>query len=205
MKQDKYPNPTTKLVKLWDPALRIFHWALAICVVSAWCLGRFGPDIMTLHFYFGYAALGLLAFRLIWGLFGPSPARFSHMIHGPRTIVGYGRDMFQRKPSYWPGHNPVGSLAAWALLLIVLAQAGTGLFVDADDYVNVGPLASMLDSAGVRLATQWHHLLANILAVLVGLHLFAVLFYKYWKREDLITAMITGWKEVKEVPSSHSE
>ncbi len=66
----------TQLVRLWDLPLRIFHWALAACVAAAWGLGKFGPDIMTLHFLFGYAVIGLLAFRLLWGFVGPRPARF---------------------------------------------------------------------------------------------------------------------------------
>ena len=113
-------------IRLWDPAIRLFHWALVICVIAAWGLGEFGPDIMTLHFYFGYAVAALLAFRLVWGFIGPKVVRFSHFFYGPKTTMIYAAKMFERKPSYWRGHNPVGALAAFALLGILIAQVATG-------------------------------------------------------------------------------
>lgn len=184
-------------VRLWDPALRLFHWALVICVVTSWGLGRFGPDIMTLHFYFGYAICALLAFRVIWGLVGPASARFIHFIYGPRTTLGYAKHMFDRKPSYWPGHNPIGALAAFALLGILIAQVATGLTSDPDDFINVGPFASWVGYDNAVIATRIHNYLANVLLALVAVHLGAIAFYKLWKREDLIKPMITGWKLVK--------
>lgn len=184
-------------VKIWDPALRLFHWALVIAVAAAWGLGEFGPDIMTLHFYAGYAVCGLLAFRLVWGLVGPKTARFSHFIYGPKTVLGYMSGMFKREPSYWPGHNPVGAFAAFGLLAILIAQAVTGLMSDPDDYINVGPLASYVGYDMAVQANRLHHLLSKAVMIIVVLHLAAIFFYKIWKRENLITPMITGWKLVK--------
>ncbi|MCT4654925.1 MAG: cytochrome b/b6 domain-containing protein [Cohaesibacter sp.] len=189
-------QPVVERVKLWDPILRFFHWALVVCVVIAWYLGRFGPDIMTLHFYFGYAVIALLVLRVGLGLLGPPSARFSGLFHSPSVLVRYMKNMFARKPSYWPGHNPVGSLAAIALLLTLMLQVATGLFSDPDDYVNVGPFASYIDAATTRLVTGWHYYLSLVLLGLVGLHLLAIGFYKIWKHEDLVRPMITGWKEV---------
>ena len=126
-------------VRLWDPALRIFHWLLVICVVAAWGLGQFGPSVMTLHFYFGYAICFLLAFRLIWGFVGPKSARFSHFAYGPKTLISYLGNIFSASPAIGGGHNPLGALAAFALLGILIAQVATGLMADPDDYINVGP------------------------------------------------------------------
>lgn len=190
-------NDDLVLIRLWDPALRLFHWLLVACVVAAWGLGRFGPDIMTLHFYFGYAIAALLGFRLIWGLVGPVTARFTHFMHGPGTTARYLQTMFVRKPSYWAGHNPVGALAAFGLLGLLIAQVATGLVADPDDFVNVGPFASLVGYDNAVLATRIHNLLANLLLALVALHVTAIAFYKLWKREDLITPMITGMKWVK--------
>nr|WP_321442774.1 cytochrome b/b6 domain-containing protein [uncultured Cohaesibacter sp.] len=184
-------------VKIWDPALRLFHWALVIAVAAAWGLGEFGPDIMTLHFYAGYTVCGLLAFRLIWGFVGPKTARFSHFIYGPKTVITYLSGMFKRQPSYWPGHNPLGAFAAFALLAILIAQAATGLMSDPDDYVNVGPLASYVGYDMATLANRLHHILSKAVMIIVVLHLAAILFYKIWKHENLVTPMVTGWKLVK--------
>ncbi|MGC9369536.1 MAG: cytochrome b/b6 domain-containing protein [Paracoccaceae bacterium] len=184
-------------IRLWDPALRLFHWALVVCVVAAWLLGRFGPSIMTLHFYFGYAVLALLAFRVIWGLFGPTAARFSHFLYGPGTTLRYMARIGRREPSYWPGHNPVGALSVFVLLAVLIAQALTGLFADPDDFINVGPLADSVSRDTALAAAGWHYRLSLAVLALVVLHVSAVAFYRLWKREDLVRPMITGRKAVR--------
>lgn len=184
-------------VRLWDPLLRVYHWLLAFFVIAAWLLGKFGPGIMTLHFWCGYAVIGLLVFRLIWGFVGPEPARFSHFITGPGKVVGYMRGMFSREPSYWPGHNPLGALSVVAILLVLVVQVVTGLYADPDDFINVGPLAHQVSRATSTAAVGWHHLASNLILILVILHVGAILFYRFWKREDLVRPMLTGWKRVR--------
>ncbi|MCI2401095.1 cytochrome b/b6 domain-containing protein [Aliiroseovarius subalbicans] len=183
--------------RVWDIALRLFHWALVVCVVTAWGLGRFGPAIMTLHFYAGYAVIGLLAFRILWGLVGPAPARFGHFLFGPSATLAYLKRLPKRVPSFWPGHNPVGALSVFGLLAILILQVATGLVSDPEDFINVGPLADQVSSQTNRLATTWHYRGSLIILALVALHLAAILFYRIWKREDLVRPMITGWKAVR--------
>ena len=187
-------------VRIWDPLLRLFHWALAICVTAAWGLGEFGPDVMTLHFWFGYAVLGLLGFRLLWGFVGPEHARFRHFFYGPLSIFRYLRGMFSRGPSYWPGHNPVGGVFVFVLLAVIGAQAATGLFSDPEDYINVGPLAGYVSSDNARSALSLHATLGWAVAGLVALHLAAIAFYARWKGENLVRPMITGRKIVRKEP-----
>ncbi|MFI0394903.1 cytochrome b/b6 domain-containing protein [Paracoccus jiaweipingae] len=177
---------------VWDPGIRLFHWGLVICVVGGWLLGQFGPAKMTLHFWFGYATAALLAFRLIWGLVGPRNARFVNFIYGPSSTIRYLRHLADRNPSHWDGHNPLGSLSVFALLAALIVQVGTGLVADPDDYLNVGPLASSVSSATRRWAVGMHDTMATVILVLVVLHVGAILFYRLWKREDLVTPMITG-------------
>ncbi|MBK5932785.1 cytochrome b [Rhodovulum imhoffii] len=184
-------------VRLWDPLLRIYHWLLAFCVIAAWGLGKFGPDVMTLHFYFGYAVLGLLAFRLVWGFIGPEHARFGNFAYGPFAILRYGVGMFRRRPSYWRGHNPLGGAFVFIILGVLLAQAVTGLFADPEDYINVGPLAEYAGSDGARQALAWHDLLGWWVLGLTALHIAAIGFYRRWKNEDLIRPMLTGVKTVR--------
>lgn len=69
---DRLPQGVT-WKRIWDPLLRSFHWLFAGAVILAWGLGQWGPAIMTLHYYVGYLVIGLLVFRLIWGLVGPAP------------------------------------------------------------------------------------------------------------------------------------
>lgn len=183
--------------RIWDPLLRGFHWLLAAAVTATWLLGQFGPSRMTLHFWLGYFILGLLAFRLVWGIVGPEPARFFHLVHRPGAIVRYAGGMFRREPSYWPGHNPMGALSVIAMLALLAAQATSGLFVDPDDYINIGPLADTVSAATRKSMLRWHHTGATLVLLLVLLHVGMILFYRFWKREDLVTPMITGWKEVR--------
>ena len=186
----------TETIRLWDPLLRVFHWALAAGVAAAWLLGRFGPLDMTLHFWAGYVVLGLLAFRVVWGLIGPAPARFASFLYRPGAVAAYARGLFRRRPSGWRGHNPLGGVFVVALLVAVGAQAITGLFVDPEDYINVGPLAQHVSTEASRTALAWHAALAKVVLALVALHVAAIVFYRLWKREDLVRPMITGRKTV---------
>ncbi|MDO5648468.1 cytochrome b/b6 domain-containing protein [Paracoccus sp. (in: a-proteobacteria)] len=184
-------------VRVWDPFLRIFHWLLAVLVIANWLLGQFGPAVMTLHFWLGYATLALIAMRIVWGFVGPETARFTHFIRGPGAVIDYARHMPERRPSHWFGHNPLGALSVVAILAILLFQIATGLVGDPDDYINIGPLAPYVSRATTRAAVGWHQWGANVILGLVVLHVAVILFYRLWKHEDLIRPMITGWKWVR--------
>ncbi|MBO9457040.1 cytochrome b/b6 domain-containing protein [Paracoccus sp. R12_1] len=184
-------------VRIWDPALRFFHWALAALVVTTWILGKFGPNVMTLHFWFGYAIIALLLFRLVWGLVGPRSARFASFVRGPAAVLGYVRHLGRREPSHWPGHNPLGALSVIAMLAALAWQVGTGLISDPDDFINVGPLADKVGGETAGDAVGWHHWGATAILILVLLHVAVILFYRVWKNEDLVGPMLTGWKWVR--------
>lgn len=196
--------PTDELaeIRLWDPALRLFHWLLALAVLTGWSLGQFGEALgitrMTLHFWCGYFVIALLGFRLIWGLVGPKPARFTHFIRGPGPVLSYMGRLHRREPSHWPGHNPMGALAILAMLAALMAQIATGLIADPEDFINVGPLASMVSGATSRKAVGWHGIGGWVIFALVVLHVGMILFYRFWKREDLVRPMITGRKKVRQ-------
>ncbi|MCF3973626.1 cytochrome b/b6 domain-containing protein [Paracoccus salsus] len=191
------PVREARRARVWDPALRAFHWILAALVIANWLLGQFGPNVMTLHFWLGYSIAGLLLFRIVWGLVGPAPARFVSFIRGPRAILDYMRHLGKREPSLWPGHNPLGALSVVAMLLALIWQVGTGLISDPEDFINVGPLADQVSSATARKAVGWHHLGGSIILILVLLHVAVILYYRFWKNEDLVRPMITGWKWVR--------
>jgi cytochrome b len=183
--------------RVWDLGVRVFHWALTLFVVASWLLGQFGPAIMTLHFQSGYVILGLLAFRLAWGFVGPRHARFSDFLAPPGAVLRYLGTVWRREPSYWPGHNPLGGWAVAAMLALLLAQALTGLFADPDDFINRGPLAAWVPQSWAFAAAGLHHALSDWVTAVIVLHVGAIVFYKVWKREDLVRPMITGRKRVK--------
>lgn len=195
MKTDPLAPP--RRVRLWDPLLRGFHWLLATLVIANWLLGKIGPNDMSLHFWLGYTILALLIFRLIWGFVGPEPARFTSFLRGPSAVLNYARHLPSREPSFTPGHNPMGGLSVIAMLLVLLYQVGTGLISDPEDFINVGPLAGAVGSDIATEAPGWHAVGADLILILVLLHVGVILFYRIWKNEDLIRPMITGWKWVR--------
>jgi len=177
---------------IWDPLVRLFHWALVLGVVGAWLLGEFGPSIMTLHFWLGYAVGGLLLIRVIWGFVGPRTARFANFVTGPGPVLRYAATLPARKPSHTPGHNPLGGWSVVAMLLVLGVQVISGLFSANPDNFVFGPFSDLVSEDINELLLHWHKFLAPIILGLVGLHVGAIWFYKAWKREDLVTPMIFG-------------
>jgi len=193
-------------IKVWDPVTRLWHWVLAAAVITNWIFGEFMSfDTVSWHFYLGYTVLALLGFRLLWGFVGPAPVRWCSLLPRPAELMSYIGKVGKREPSGTPGHNPLGSLSVIALLLVLAAQAGTGLFIETDDFFESGPLYGYVSEATVNSLTWWHHFLSKVLLALVVLHLVAILFYRLWKREDLLQPMITGWKWVRRKPANHSD
>jgi cytochrome b len=182
--------PATVRVELWDLPIRIFHWSLLAAVATAIVTGKLGGEWMGLHGKAGITIVGLVAFRVGWGLVGSTTARFSHFVPSPLEILAY----LQGK---WRGigHNPLGALSVLALLGLLAVQATSGLFSN-DDIAFVGPLATLVnDDLSLKL-TSWHHQLANVLFILLGLHVAAIVFYSKVKKDKLVKPMVTGWKDV---------
>jgi cytochrome b len=179
------------MVKVWDPLIRGFHWSLALCFVIAYISE---DEILFLHVWAGYTLLGLLAFRLLWGFFGPRHARFTNFIYRPATVLGYLKDIATSRAKRYLGHNPAGGAMVVALLLSLLATALSGLAVyGAQEFA--GPLAAWL--GGVEYADSLedlHEFLANLTLLLIVLHVLGVIAASWQHKENLLAAMFTGNK-----------
>jgi len=187
-----------QLEKIWDPVTRLWHWVLALAVILNWTFGTFMSfDNVRWHFYIGYLILGLMTFRILWGLFGPARERFSALIPQPSAVVQYAKKFRRREPSGTPGHNPLGSLYIIAILLILCAQALSGLFIESEDFFEYGPLNDKVTEEMAAHMLGWHHFIADLILVLVSLHVSVIFFYLLWKKENLIKPMFTGWKWVR--------
>lgn len=81
---------TPETVKVWDPLVRLFHWSLAALFAIAFATGE---HLERVHILVGYGVLGLIAFRIIWGLVGTRDARFSDFVCSPGAVMAYLRDM----------------------------------------------------------------------------------------------------------------
>lgn len=185
---------------VWDLPLRICHWGLLLTVACSWLTGELGPDWFHWHVRSGYALLVLVGFRVGWGFVGPRHARFASFLAGPRRVAAYLRSLGDRSTGATTGHSPLGGWAVVALLAALAAQATTGLFAN-DDVFNTGPLYGYVSDGQSDRLTAFHHLTFSGLLVLLGLHVAAVLFYRYWKRIDLLGPMVTGLKPAAQVPA----
>ncbi len=176
---------------LWDLPLRLFHWSLVAAVTTAIVTGELGGAWMPWHGRAGLAIVGLLVFRVAWGIVGSATSRFAQFAPSPSSLVAYLRGSWRGV-----GHNPLGALSVFALLGLLSLQAATGLFGN-DDIAFAGPLNHLVgDGAGAR-ATGWHRVLADGLFVLLALHLLAVAFHVVVKRQRLLRPMITGRQELE--------
>lgn len=195
----------TRKIRVWDLPLRLFHWSLMLLVIGAIVSAEIADDVtgaMDWHPRFGYAILALLLFRLIWGIVGSTHARFSNFVRGPSAIMSYLRQL-KTHPAPSIGHNPLGALSVIALLLALLLQAVSGLFLSVEDFGVEGPLFKHVSNAVADLFWKIHEINPGILITLVGLHVAAILFYRFVKREDLVTPMLSGTKHVSEALPQH--
>jgi cytochrome b len=181
-------NMSANRFRLWDAPTRLFHWALALLFVAAVVTGQLGASWMEWHGRIGLLVLGLLVFRLSWGIVGSTYARFAQFFPTPARL----RDYLAGRWS-GDGHNPLGALSVFSLLGLMLLQAMTGLFGN-DDISFRGPLYDLVSRELSNRLTGIHHLLSNLLIALTLLHVAAIGFYGHVKKQQLLKPMISGWK-----------
>ena len=143
---------------------------------------------MEWHQYSGYSLLALVSFRIYWGFFGSSTARFRQFVRGPRTVVNY----LKGRWAAMPGHNPLGALSVVALLGLLLVQIALGLFAVDVDGIESGPLSTYVSFDTGRVAADWHDTVFDLLLWLIGLHVAAVLYYLFFRKENLVATMFHG-------------
>jgi cytochrome b len=181
-------------VRVWDLPTRVFHWALALCIVGLIITANVGGNAMVWHFRLGLTVLALLLFRLVWGLVGGRWSRFAAFIYSPRSIINYIQG--KGKPEHSVGHTPTGAGSVFALLAILFAQVGSGLISD-DEIAFAGPLTRFVSGATVNLATNYHKNIGKwIILALVILHIAAIVFYLR-KKQNLIKPMLHGDKQLE--------
>jgi cytochrome b len=189
----------TRLV--WDLPLRLFHWLLVAAVATSWATHELGVEYFDWHVRAGYLTLVLVAFRIAWGFVGPRHARFANFLRGPRGILAYLRSAGPAGGTAPAGHNPLGGLSILALLALLLFQALTGLFSN-DEIYNTGPLYGYVSDGQSDRLSGLHKQNFDWLLAFVGLHLAAVAWYQWVRKQDLIGPMLTGRKPAALVPAS---
>jgi cytochrome b len=174
-------------VQVWDFPTRAFHWTLLLLILTAWFTGEEEGAAAQIHMLAGEIIAGMLVFRLVWGFVGGEHARFSDFAAGPNAILTQVRSLFSPKPHRHLGHNPLGGLAVFLLLLTTGVIVAAGLFSGED--AMRGPFAGR----GADLS-EVHEAAFRILQGLVVLHVIGVIVETFRARDPLVPAMIRGWK-----------
>lgn len=190
----------TRVIKVWDPLVRIFHWSLLGFFTLAWLSAE---EIETLHVWSGYAIAALLAFRLVWGLIGSRHARFIDFVPTPSSLKRYLLALRAGTAPRYLGHNPAGGAMVIALLLSLSGTILFGMALLGSE--GEGPLAS----AWLATLPEWllegvHELCANLTLGLAALHVGGVLFSSLHHRENLVRSMFTGFKARRPGDIDHS-
>jgi cytochrome b len=195
MKRDTLPTQASKTIQVWDLPTRLFHWSLVILIAISWTSAEVGGNAMQYHLWAGYAALGLVGFRVLWGLAGSDTARFASFVKGVGPVRHYLGKLRRGATAATVGHNPLGGWMIVIMLTALAIQVGTGLFAN-DDIATEGPLYHLVSKDLSDTLTEIHGFAFDVLLALIGLHVAAVLFYRFVKRENLVTPMLTGRKQV---------
>jgi cytochrome b len=166
-------------VKVWDPFVRLFHWCLAALVLIAFLTG---DEAVLIHVAVGYAIVGLVVARILWGFIGPRHARFRSFVKSPAETLRYGAQMLVGKSPRYLGHNPLGGAMVVALLTMLLIVCAGGYLLSTEAYWGDETLKDL------------HEATAYLVLAMVGLHLAGVIWAAFAHHENLVKAMFTGRK-----------
>lgn len=177
-------------VYVWDRFVRLFHWALVVAFTVAYLTE---DDLLTVHAWAGYVVGALVVARVLWGFVGPKHARFSDFVYSPGEVLRYLRDLLLFRAERHLGHSPGGGAMILLLLAFLAATVVTGLVVYGGEQ-QAGPLAGMFTEDFAESFEEVHEVLANITLALVLAHIAAVILASFVFRENLVRAMVTGYK-----------
>ena len=204
-RKSEHADGAPAVVKVWDPFVRFSHWSLAITFFVAYLTEE---DVLSLHVWSGYAVGTIVLLRIFWGFVGPRHARFGDFLFSAREVWTYLLDLLLLRARRHLGHSPAGAAMVLALLLGLLLLVASGLATYAVEQ-NAGPLASVMgQSAAVagddkkdgreaeddELWEEVHEFFADLVLLLVLVHIAGVLLASLVLRENLVRSMVTGDK-----------
>lgn len=189
-------NDTARIL-VWDAGIRMFHWLIVLIIPLMWWTAEEGH--MDWHRRLGLTMLGLIIFRLIWGIFGAWTARFVPMLKRLTTLPSYLTSLRKsgHKPSF--GHSPLAIFSVFALIFSLSVQVATGLFTVDVDGLESGPLAIHISFETGRQFADIHELNFDILSTFITLHVIAILVYQFYLKDRLIGAMLSGKRPAIEI------
>lgn len=184
---------TTDNIKVWDLLVRFFHWTLVLAFSIAYITE---DDFIVLHSWAGYFIIGLLLVRIIWGFIGTRHARFSDFVFSLEKVKNYIKDILAFKAKRYIGHNPAGGAMIILLIITLILTSLTGLLVYGAGE-HAGPLAGWFGQRNefwAEVFEEVHEFFANVTLFLVLVHVAGVIYESLLHHENLVRAMVTGYK-----------
>ena len=189
----------------WDPLLRLTHWGIAVVVLANYAFTKPGGSI---HIAMGWAGLGLLALRLLWGFVGPREARFASFAPNPLAALRHLAGLAQGRAPHYPSHNPAGAIMAYALWACLAVLIGTGLAMSGTSPMQQARLEAAVaagdwsavvqedgedDESGTgEVLQEVHEVAANLILVLALLHVAGVVVESRVMGRNLVRPMLVA-------------
>ena len=189
-------------IKVWDPFVRFFHWTVVISFFIAYITE---DEVMWLHEFAGYTILALVSARILWGIVGSRYARFTNFIYRPSIVKQYFKDTLQGKSKRYLGHNPLGGFMVVLLLIMLVLTSWSGIEAEGSGFTGTAAFNIELikpafadddehENGSHELWEDIHEFFANATLFLVFFHVVGVIFSSVKHGENLVRAMMTGYK-----------
>ena len=167
-------------ILVWDLPVRLGHWLMVGGFALAWLTGD-SETFRLVHVLAGATVLAVATFRLPWGFIGSRYARFVDFVRGPAAVKDYSLSLLRLQPNHHVGHNPAGG---WAIVLLLGLGIVTGLL----------GWAAYNDMGGDWLG-ELHEGLAVTMLTVVIVHVAGVISGSVLHGENLVRAMVNGYKQ----------
>ena len=177
--------------KIWDLPLRLFHISLIFLVIGS--ISSAKMNMLDLHQYFGVALLGLVFFRILWGFFGTYYSRFKSF----NLSIIDALSQFSKTNKITSIRTPIGCYSTIIIMIILLSISVSGLF-SSDDILYDAPLSFLTPN----LTSDWtyiHNILHYLLYTLIGIHIFAILYYQIVKKMKIIERVLDGYSRIEKI------
>ena len=163
----------------WDWPVRIGHWLMVGGFILAWLTSE-SESLRLVHALAGATVMAVAVFRLVWGVIGTRTARFSDFVRRPAAVHTYLLGLLRLQPAHFTGHNPAGG---WAILLLL----GCALLAGSSGW-------AIYNDLGGHWLEELHEGLASAMLLVVIVHLAGVFSGSVLHGENLVRAMLNGFK-----------
>ena len=176
-------RPTGPGRRIVDVPTRVFHWLFALSFVGAY-LTADAERWRLLHVTMGYTLAGLLAFRVLYGLFGPRQARLGLLWRKLAGAPAWLRSLPAALPNgpavnWRQGQNLLMALAVAALLALALP-------------LTISGIATYQEWLGGDWLEDIHEFFGNTFLGVVLAHLALIAAVSVLRRKNQALPMING-------------